>query len=75
MMDKIPRMPSVEIRTKTKDMNPWCGVLGCASQSNLAPKDRQEPFLMLLEGVALETLAVTPSSDDGPPAVLLMLVR
>jgi hypothetical protein len=73
-MDKIPRMPSVEIRAKTKDMNPRCGVLGCALRSNLAPKDRQEPFLMLLECVASETLAVTPSSDDGPPAVLLMLV-
>jgi hypothetical protein len=44
MMDKIPSMPSVEKRTRAEDMNPLCGVLGRALQSNFAPKDKQEPI-------------------------------
>jgi hypothetical protein len=74
MIDKIPNIPIVAMKTKNKDKNPRCGCLGRALQSNLMPIDRKYPDRMLWWFVISDTLAVTPSSDDGPPAVLLMLV-
>ncbi len=75
IMDRIPKIPNVERSTKNEEMSPQRGVFGRDLPSNLAPKERQEPCWMLWWFLDPETLAETPSSDDAPPAVLLMLVK
>jgi hypothetical protein len=55
-------------------MGPFGGVLGLVFLINLSPDRKEEVNLGLQDIVSDLISAVTPSSDDGAPLVLVILV-
>jgi hypothetical protein len=67
-------IPIVVSKTKKKKMCPFDGVLGLVFLTILSPDRKVEVNLGLQDIVSDLMSAVTPSSDDGAPLVLVILV-
>ena len=71
MLVKTKKIPNVERRTKNDDSIPFGGDVVLRLHTILDPIEK---FEVQNERVVIEMSLVTPSSDEGPPAVLLILV-
>ncbi len=71
---RISRIPIVVRGSRNKEMNPLGSVFGHAFQIFLIPDKKLEVNCGLQELVLVLTSAVTPSSDEGAPLVLFILV-
>jgi hypothetical protein len=69
----MPNIPIMLNMTKKEEINPFGGALGRAFRKILIPDNSFEASLGVQVTVLDFVSAVTPSSEDGLPSVLLML--